>query len=61
MRIKGFKEKNIEESFTGKNPDTLIQKLRKNGIQARRFYRPLHQQPLYKSKKSNFSINLSPA
>ena len=37
-----------------KNPDTLIQKLRKNGIQARRFYRPLHQQPLYKSKKSNF-------
>ena len=24
MRIKGFKEKNAEESFTGKNPDTLI-------------------------------------
>ena len=24
MRIKGFKEKDIEESFTGKNPDTLI-------------------------------------
>ena len=24
MRIKGFKEKDIEETFTGKNPDTLI-------------------------------------
>ncbi len=24
MRIKGLKEKNVEESFTGKNPDTLI-------------------------------------
>ena len=24
MRIKGFKEKDVEESFTGKNPDTLI-------------------------------------
>ena len=37
-----------------KNPDLLIQKLRKYGIQARRFYKPLHQQPLYKNKKSNF-------
>ena len=36
-----------------KNPDILIQKLRKHGIQARRFYRPLHQQPLYKNKKSH--------
>ena len=24
MRIKGLKEKDVEESFTGKNPDTLI-------------------------------------
>ena len=37
-----------------KNPDILIQKLRTHGIQARRFYRPLHQQPLYKSSKKNF-------
>ena len=37
-----------------KNPDSLIQKLREHGIQARRFYRPLHQQPLYENKKSNF-------
>ena len=35
-----------------KNPEILIQKLRKNNIQARRFYRPLHQQPLYKKPKS---------
>lgn len=37
-----------------KNPGILIQKLRTHGIQARRFYRPLHQQPLYKNKKTNF-------
>ena len=37
-----------------KNPDSLIQKLREHGIQARRFYRPLHEQPLYKNKKSDF-------
>ena len=37
-----------------KNPNILIQKLRTHGIQARRFYRPLHQQPLYKSSKKNF-------
>jgi perosamine synthetase len=36
------------------NPDILIQKLQTHGIQARRFYRPLHQQPLYKSSKKNF-------
>ena len=40
-----------------KNPDNLIQKLRKHGIQARRFYRPLHQQPLYKNEKNNFKIS----
>lgn len=40
-----------------KNPDSLIQKLREHGIQARRFYRPLHQQPLYKNKKTNFKIS----
>ena len=33
-----------------KNPDSLIQKLREHGIQARRFYRPLHEQPLYKNQ-----------
>ena len=29
MRIKGFKEKDVEESFTGKNPDTLIEEPKK--------------------------------
>ena len=28
-----------------KNPDSLIQKLREHGIQARRLYRPVHQKP----------------
>ena len=32
MRIKGFKEKDIEESFTGKNPDTLIKEPEKKVI-----------------------------
>lgn len=40
-----------------KNPEILIQKLKKNNIQARRFYRPLHQQPLYKKNKSSTFIN----
>ena len=29
MRIKGFKEKDVEVSFTGKNPDTLIEEPKK--------------------------------
>ena len=29
MRIKGFKEKDVEESFIGKHPDTLIQETEK--------------------------------
>ncbi len=32
MRIKGFKEKDIEETFTGKNPDTLIKEPEKKII-----------------------------
>ena len=32
MRIKGFKEKDVEESFTGKNPDTLIKEPEKKII-----------------------------
>ncbi len=32
MRIKGFKETDIEESFTGKNPDTLIKEPEKKVI-----------------------------
>ena len=39
-----------------KNPGILIQKLRTHGIQARRFYRPLHQQPLYNNSSSEIFV-----
>ena len=38
------------------NPEQYIQKLRKHNIQTRRFYRPLHQQPLYKKYSKTKTI-----
>ena len=35
------------------NPELISNRLRSKGIQARRFYRPLHQQPLYRKKSKN--------
>lgn len=35
-----------------KNPETTVTVLKKHNIQARRFYRPLHMQPLYSMKKN---------